>query len=333
MKKRYFSVFLALIMAMLAITPPVAHADYGDADDYREFDYSSVDSLNKYDSYEKTKDPDDDGIMYVNVSSLNRIDTTQTIDVADFRYGAYLRNSDESQYYSISYSKTGGALPSNVLTIYADPEVAFELVDANKMLLANSSGNYSTAVEDYERTKNFDHNIFYIELSSTKKAPGPLLLKFSTSSTSEQPHYSFWFGHPVPVVETFSNIAILSLGILKPKTSTSFIHPVHCTWFPRKSWIKSVTVTKKKEYDKAWISSATFQVLTPGQTTASQTQSTSNRIATFNYDVNSRTAYPAYCDYNFRFSNVKWNSSVSGPANYIYEGTVGVTFIYGLGCN
>ena len=36
MKKRYFSVFLALIMAMLAITPPVAHADYGDADDYRE---------------------------------------------------------------------------------------------------------------------------------------------------------------------------------------------------------------------------------------------------------------------------------------------------------
>lgn len=331
-RSRLLSVrILALIMAILTITPPVAHAYAPSGADYREFDYSSVDSLDKYDSYEKIKDPGNDEIMYVKVTSLNRIDTTTTIDVADFRYGAYLRSRSEVQNYSIPYPRADGALPSNVLTIYADPGVSFELVDANNMLVANSSGNYSSAVEEYERTDNFEHNIYYVELSSTKKVPGPLLLKF-TNNWSDPRHYSFWFGNPVPVVASFSSIGLLNLDILKPNTSTPYNHPIQCTWFPRKSWVKSVIVTKTKESDLGWLSKAEFQVLLPGQKTATATQNTSNRTATFNYDVNNRTANSAYCVYNFRFSKVTWNPNVSGSAHYVYSGRVGVTFIYGLGC-
>lgn len=332
-KTRFFRVFcmVALIMVVFITTASPAYAgDTSNWLDYREFDYSDVDALDKYDFY--AKEITQDGISYVKVSELNRIDTSNPKDVADYRYGAHLRNSTEQQIYSIANSNYGGVLPSNVLTIYADPEVAFDVIDVNGQRIVNSTGNYSiSSVKNYEKTTNYEHAIYYIELLPMQTSQSSLLIRFSTSAVDVQPHYSFWFGHPVPVTETYDNIGLLELGILKPNTSTKLLHPLSSTLFPRQSWVTSVKINKVSESDKAWMSSAYFQVLTPDQTTTKLTQNTSSRTAVFNYDVNRFTAYPAYGAYYFRFSKVTWNPNVSGPAYYVYSGNVGVSLIYGLG--
>lgn len=311
-----------LLVALLCINSAPAFA----ANSGAEFDFSASDTLGKYSSY--TKKVADNGISYVDVTNLNRIDTTRANSFADYRYGAYLLSSNESQYYSINNRNYGGALPANVLTIYADPEVQFQVVDTNNSLVADHIGQKNAKkINYYRKSTDNGHNVYYIEFVPAQSGTDQLMIQFSTNSTTVQPHYSLWFGHPLTKSDTRS--FLMSTSILRPKTtSTNF--GSYSPYIQDAAWVTSVTLEKQRENDIGCITKAYISVATPETTTFSDGQSTASKTIVFNFDVNRTSANTANGIYNFKLSNVTWNPLYSG-AHYVYEGRATVAYLYAFG--
>jgi len=295
-----------------------------------EFDFSDVDTLASYDAY--PKEISEDGYEYVETYLLNRIDTTSTKTFADYRYGAYLENAADQHYYSVFNLNYGGKISSNVLTIYADTAVAFEVTDVTGALVASSvTTNYDVSkVEEYNKSIDNGHNVYYIEFKPMATGESTLMIRFSTNSATAQPHYSFWFGHPL-TREGSKQIGLLQMVIGKPNTSSANFGIV-ATSLPRESWVTSVSVKKSQEMNKAWINNAYFTVLTPGETTNSNSvDAKAASTAVFNFDVDHYSAHSAYGTYYFKFSRVNWNTQLSGAATYTYIGNATVNYLYAFG--
>lgn len=297
-------------------------------DTISEFDFSAADALDAYDSYEKKVSPD--GYAYVETTLLNRIDTTSNKSASDYRYGAYLRNSEERQYYSVFNLNYGGKITSNVLTICADPYVKFRIVDADGVQVVDYTSQYDISkVAKYKKSTDFGHNVYYIEFVPMQSGQSTLMIEFSSASSSVQPHYSFWFGHPLTRADELT-FALLDLSLNKPRTKGD-LYPFLVTGIPRESWVTSIVVTKTREDDLGWVSSVNLTVYTPGETKSNLVASRVPASVVFNYDINSRTAHSAYGTYNFQIVNMVWNPKMSGPALYKYKGTAHLNYLYAFG--
>lgn len=329
MKKLHsaLSVLLSIVLLVLSFASFVpAYA----ADAVSEFDFSAADALDAYDSYEKVVSAD--GYSYVETTLLNRIDTTSQKSFADYRYGAYLRDPEDRHYYSVFNLDYGGKITSNVLTIYADPDVRFEIIDVSGAKIADYAGQYDVSkITKYKRSEDFGHDVYYIQFNPMQSGQSRLMIEFSTVSNSVQPHYSFWFGNPLTRTGRNTYSFPVAVSVRKPNTSTptNSIYSYYFTQVPEVSWITSVVVNKTSEDYPAWISSAYFTVVTPGNTTA-KSQSTSPISTKFTFDVNNYSANSAYGEYKFKITSVTWNSLPS-PATYTYHGSVYVNYLYAFG--
>ena len=313
------SLMCVLLVTLFCISTAPAHA----AENTSEFDFSAVDALNKYDSYTKKTINER---SCVEVTKINRIDTRSTTTFSSYRYGAYLRNSGDLQYYSISNPKYRSEITSNVLTIYADPEVHFEVTDATNKVVANDKGTYSkNLVQYYHKSTDNGHSVYYIEFVPQNT----VMVKFNTDSTSVQPHYSFWFGHPVTRSET-SRKELVEMAVVKPRTSSAE-YECYSPYIQDQAWVTSVTVEKRSENDKACVSSAYIALATPETTEYSEDRNTDSTKIVFDYDVSSTSAHIANGVYNFKISEVNWKSQTSGSACYTYKGYFYITYLYAFG--
>lgn len=323
------SVFLAVVLvALFCVNSVPAYA----SDTISEFDFSAADTLDTYDSY--SKKVSEDGFSYVETTLLNRIDTRSKFGFADYRYGAYLRDSEDRHYYSVFSLDYGGQISSNVLTIYADPDVHFSIVDTDGVRVADYTGQYDVSkVVKYKKSTDFGHNVFYIQFKAMPSGQSRLMIEFSTDSNSVQPHYSFWFGHPLTRTGReyiYANGGEIFVCANKPNTTGPRV-PIYCSKMPEDSWVTSIEVYKTREEDKAWLSSASFTVFTPGKTTSNLSNSTTPASVVFNYDVYHYSANPARGTYEFQLIKATWNSKLSGPAAYFYYAKAYVNYLYAFG--
>lgn len=322
-------VSLLLCVTMLSAMFVTAQA----AEVVSEFDFSGSDSLNVYDTYEKKETLD--GVPYVEVDKLNRIDTRNQLPIDTYRYGSFLRSSDELQRFLVVNAQYGGAIISNVLTVYADPDVQFKVTDANGVIVASSASEYDTSrVTYYKKSVDNGHNVYYMEFKPGQAGQNTLMIEFSTNSKTVQPHYSFWFGHPLTRTATYNlgNQVLVSLN--KPKTSTPAGQELGY-YFSRgagRVWVTDVDIVRTAQQDSAYLSGPVqFTVCVPGMSKNSVTQPTNTQTAHFSFDVNSSTAYSAYGTYNFRATSARWGTTFTGPAHYTYTGQVTISYLYAFG--
>lgn len=330
--RKNFKKFMSMLLCIAMLSTVLATAKATEATS--EFDFSSSDALNVYDTFEKTVLPN--GISYVETIKLNRIDTRNQLPIDAYRYGSFLRNSDESQYFSVFNLPYGGAIVSNVLTVYADPEVQFNIVDSNGNFIANSNLiNYDKSkISYFKRSDENGHKVYYMEFIPGQAEEGTLMIEFSTESKTVQPHYSFWFGHPLTRTQTYNAGTNTWLMLLKPQTSTPAGQELGFYYnrgAPR-AWVTDVNITRTAQKDQAYLNGpVNFTVLVPGMTRNSVTQATNTNTAHFSFSVNSSSAYSAYGNYNFRVSSGKWGTIFTGPALYQYDGNVTVDYLYAFG--
>lgn len=327
MKRKLNNRFFGLLMFMVMVINIMPA--YAVGSETSEFDFSHVDTLTTYNEY--PKEISDAGYEYVDCKKRNYINTDSTMTFENFRYGAYLTNNLDSQYYAVSNVDYKEVIPSNVLTIYADPEVRFEITDINGKRLATDTSNYDTVnVKVYNKMTDYGHNLYYIEFNPMEYGKSTLMIKFSTDSATIQPHYSFWFGHPL-VREGVETVREIQLLAVKPN-STPGKYPINAFRIPENSWVRSVTVKKTGEKESYSVKNAYLTVLTPGQTKNTQTVDVRNKNeAVFEFVINGTFANPAYGTYNIQFTNIRWNSQVSGTSIYTYTGDVEIKYFYAVG--
>lgn len=323
--KKLFAVLLVLTLFAASAAPAYA------AGTDTELDFSASDDINVYDSYAKRELEDGQQFVFTNVNYRYNHDRPNAYK--DFRFGAYLRNPEEKQLYSflnIKYQTTtadnNGLIP-NVLTVYADPEVDFNIVDYYGAQVANSTGwRDKNKVSYYNKTEDNGHIIYYLELSPAGTTDTRHIIEFSTTSSTVQPHYSFWYGHPIMKTATAS-CGSFSLSVSAPsKSSTNY--PLTTSYsIPDRAWVTKVIVTR---------TSASGQIVS-GQITVKEPKATKFKIgrtvtqttAEFECSANVAAAYPARGTYNFALTNMSWSSSTSG--SYSYRGNATIEYVYAVG--
>lgn len=116
-----------------------------------KYDFSSVDDINIYDTYEKRETAT--GISYVRVGKQHFYDWNNPSAFESARYGSFLRNNEETQFFEIGNAPFSSQLDLNILTIYADPEVKFSMTDYYGNFVVDSEGNYRNVFSVTPRSK------------------------------------------------------------------------------------------------------------------------------------------------------------------------------------
>ncbi len=325
--KKLFAVLLVLTLFAASAAP--AYASGTDT----ELDFSASDDINAYDSYAKREL--EDGREFVFTNASYRYDHDRPNAYKNYRFGAYLRNPDEKQLFSflnVKYQTTtadDNGLKPNVLTVYADPEVDFNIVDYNGISIANSTGwSEKSKVSYYNKSTENGHIIYYLELIPVGTTNTRHLIEFSTTSTAAQPHYSFWYGHPVMKTATAS-CGSFSLSVRAPsKSSTSF--PLATSYsIPDRAWVTKVMVTRTSVSGANQIVSGQVTVKEPKATKFKIGRTVAQSTAEFECPANVSAAFPARGTYNFALTSMSWENSTSG--SYTYRGNATIEYVYAVG--
>ena len=295
-----------------------------------EFDFSDTDELDKYDTYEKRTD-DIIQSAYVSAPLKNSIDTIKNPSIDWGRYGAFLRDADEVQIFSYilgapsSFSK----IQDKYLTVYADPEVAFEVIDHTNNVIARSTGWFnSSSVNRLKKTIDGDNIVYFIELKQPTSGANRQYIKFTTESTTTQPHYSYWFGHPLTKQGTATG-GTFTVSVTAPNRSSSSV-TVRAPSVPEFSWVNSVVFDRTSTSGDAYLNNATLALtLQDGRTHPGLR--TSNSRMTIDTNFNASSANPAGGSYSVNLMSVSWNSGVRAGSRYSYRAKMTVNYLYAFG--
>lgn len=294
------------------------------------FDFRAEDSIGKYDEYDKVTDTASN-IEYVSVSRQNTINTTSNgLPASFYRYGAYLRSPEEVQNYMIPNYKYNGKINQNVLTIYADPEVKFEVLDSNKESVATNTGATSTGmVEYFKKSMDGSSMVYYLELKPMDVQVGKWIVKFTTTSAA-QPHYSFWFGNPLTKTGTATVNSSFMTSVQAPNRASTSVSVSSPSSIPTRAWVSRVTVKRVSLYGAANINRANLN-LTLSNGTQPVGDSTSNSTITFVAYPSNASAASAKGNYNFSLGSVSWKTGTRAGTIYRYEGKATIEYLYAFG--
>lgn len=331
---RFVSMLLCAIM-ILGAAPAYAAEP---ADSVVGYDFSSVDPLDAYDQYDKNvstgeeSDALPEGTEYVHAAKHNQISTTNPLPINFYRYGAFLRSADERQrftFYNMNYSGDG-KIPQNVLTIYADPEVEFDVYDVYGNEVASSSGYDTTKVSYYKKSTIDGHSVYFIQFVPKATGESTHVVTFSTTSTTTQPHYSFWFGCPLVERKTV-NSSTFTISVRKSNTSSSTLSVSATGSIPSaRAWVEKVTIQQTSVSGATYISSASMRVTMPGDSSPAGTKVVSSSMDFFDYPT-SASASLAKGTYKLQLVNVKWKTSASTSATYMFQGRMVITYLDAFG--
>ena len=338
MQKRKSFICLILVLALTLGTIP-AYAEQLPADTpddisvaaasaTSEFDFSNEDDLDKYDQYEKQTR--DDGLEYVHMAATKGIGGVEPEAIGFARYGAFLRNSSETQYdsfYNLKY--TTKHVDLNVMTIYADRQVNFVVKNQAGTIVANNEGiKVSEDVDRFNVSIDNGHYVYYIEFDQKEIEEATFMIEFSTNSTTVQPHYSVWFGAPLMLKGTKS-IGTALFMVNYPSSSASYsLTPGK--YLPEESWISRVLVTNVKKSGMDKLSSGEISVGYPGGSTSQPKSLFIHDTFTFESYPSNLTAIPARGTYKLNLNGLRWGALSSG-SRFQFQGDVSVEYLYPFG--
>lgn len=268
------------------------------------YDFSSMDDINIYDTYEKEEK---NGILYVETGKQYRLE----YDLNEFRYGSFLRNAEERQYFSVYNLDYDDAICCNVLTIYADPTVEFYMNDYDGNLVFDSTGYYvKSKVDYYNKSQDNGHAVYYIELNPVEPGKGVQIMEFSTKSTTTQPHYSFWYGQPLVKTGTARG-KLFNVTLTSPKTSSAVATVSAPYGIPERAWISKITVKKETAMSTSAISRGYLKVTLPdnGYWSDGPARTEFSDTSDMVFDVSpigSPFAAPANGRYQFSLDRISW---------------------------
>lgn len=333
---RFVSMLLCAIM-ILGAAPAYAAEP---ADSIVGYDFSSVDPLDAYDQYEKQVATGDEGVLekdteYVLASKHNQISTTNPLPINFYRYGAFINVENPEQhymFYNLTYSGDG-KIPQNVLTIYADTEVSFRVTELGGDTIVTNSGVTSVGETDvayYKKSVVDGHYVYYIELVPDTTGYSTHIVTFSTTSTTTQPHYSFWFGCPLVERKTV-NSSTFTISVRKTSTSSSTLSVSATGSIPStRAWVEKVTIQRTSASGATYISSASMRVTMPGDTSPAATKVVSSSMDFLDYPT-SASASLAKGTYKLQLVNVRWKTSASTSATYMFQGRMVITYLDAFG--
>lgn len=335
--------YLMLAMLFIACAIPASAAEIADNmpnvaavdETGSEFDFSSSDSIDKYDAYKKQElvTSSENTIIYVDAAATRGVDTIREMDANQARYGAYLRDNTEVQryvFYNIDTKRTGTTMCNNTLTIYADPEVQFTVTDINDNLVINSNGQKnSSVVKYYNKTEDNGNYIYYIELIPGVSGKTRCIVEFSTSSASVQPHYSFWYGAPL-VKRAAVNGGSFSVSATWPSTS-SYSYSLRAPGnIPRRAWIETVSLKNLTTRGDSNVSFPYLSVTYPGATSGTKFRIIQGEMDYKDFPSNV-SSHDAAGTYKFALTNLRWSSGIKVPVTYQCEADVTFHYIYAFG--
>lgn len=296
-----------------------------------EFDFSATDSLDKYDVYEKSVT--ESGVEYVRAFSLNSINMVNPAPVDQYRYGAFLRHQGEIQNYMIQNLPYNKQINSNVLTVYADPEVEFDVLDASNNIVMSSNGLHGDQVEYFNKSTDGDNVVYYIELKPAKVGQGSWIVQFTTESTTVRPHYSFWFGNPlVKVATALGNAFAVSIQAPNRESIKSSVNAPGS--IPSRAWVSKIIVDRTSVvgvnnlYNK---SSGALQVTLANGQELSKIGVASAPTLTIDANPTATLAAPARAMYKFNLNQISWQPHVRPGTSFLFEGRMSVEYIYAFG--
>ena len=334
MSLRVLSSLLALLFVFCGIPAMAAEnlpAPQASVQNGPEFDFSSTDDINRYDTYSKKVTAD--GLEYVDAPLYNEINNVRPTSIDRARYGAFLRSQDEVQTYSFLNLPVLSTYPigKNILTIYADPEVQFTVTNSDKKEIATEDGTYdSTGVKYYKKSLDGDKVVYFIELISSGTGKSTTFVQFSTSSSTAQPHYSFWFGNPLTKEGTATG-GLFTVSITSPNRASAKT-TVRAPYVSQKrAWVKTITIEPDSEFGATNVSSAslTMSINTKASILPERIYSSSDLVfdASLWYD----NAAPVSGTYTANLSSVSWRTGVKSGSRYSYTGTMKVDYLYAFG--
>lgn len=325
---RLFSCLLSILLCVSIIFPSVLAVNSSTDSKY---DFSDVDDINIYDTYEK--ETPEAGTTFVPVKKLNRYDPDDSNAFSSSRYGAFLRNANEIQSYEIPNAPYSSVLGLNILTIYADPEVDFTLTDYFGNPVANSQGTYdSEKVAYYNQTTDSGHNVYFIELVPAEVKSQWQMLRFSTTSVTVQPHYSFWFGNPLMENGTVSG-NLFTVKATSPNQTSPWVTVKGPTNVPKRSWVLHVTVnriTSSGDSNIKYSNAKLVLTLPNGDRPVFEWLDMPPMV--YDCHINNVMASPVTGNYKFRIEGLySWSTPSKLGGSYSFTGRMVVEYVYAFG--
>lgn len=327
-----YCVAAALIISSCLLAVPVNAAGASS-----EFDFSAIDSIDKYDEYRQEEFITASGEKTTRVcaGAENRIpmDIDKEYNPDIYRYGAYLRYSGEVQRYyflNLDFSRTDSTVWNNTLTIYADPGVKFAVTDMSGELIVNTSGvNKNEFVKYYKKSVDNGHTVYYIELNPMAKGKAECMITFSTESEDTQPHYSFWFGSPL-VRKASAALGTFTLSVTSPYT-VSASYPLRLlSTIPERAWVNTVTINKLSSSGDSYVSSVNLNVTLPNSKYSMVAHTVNSNPMVFHASPNLVITSDARGTYNVNISRVSWHG-VASSRTYQCRGQASVEYLYAFG--
>lgn len=334
---RFFALLMCAVMCVGVIPARATESAYTDS----RYDFSSVDTLDAYDQYEKEVSTGEaehlspEGTEYVVVYKHNSVHTLQSRPISFYRYGAFLRDNTEEQnfmLYNLEYSGAK-AIPQNVLTIYADPEVNFTLMDRNgKQIVSKNGVSMASKVNYYNKTIDNGHIVYYIEMNPDPTDACRQMLTFSTESMNAQPHYSFWFGTPL-VEERTAESSTFSVSVQNPDKSSLNTWVSVTSGIPsQRAWVHTVVVKQLSASSSKPVSSTSIRVTLPQATKPFVDKLLPSSGADVEFiDYPETNASPARGTYKIQLVKVNWKYNAANNATYTFRGQLVINYLAAFG--
>ena len=317
----FFSLLLVSLM-LFSLIPISAYA--ADRSTTSKYDYSSIDDINIYDTYEKMET--ETGISYVRATKQHFYAWNKPTAFESARYGSFLRNSEENQFFRILNAPFSSQLDLNILTIYADPEVEFSMTDYYGNFVVDSNGNYNKEkVSYYNQTTDNGHNVYFIDIVPAGIEDAWQMIQFYTTSTTSQPHYSFWFGNPLMETDTVTG-STFSLTAISPNRTSPWITVKGPTNVPERSWVLNVTIERVTSSGDSYVkySNPCLALTLPNNR---KCVSQLIEVPPLEYDglPASNSASPVSGNYKLRIEGIsRWNKPTISNVRYSFTGRMSI---------
>lgn len=335
LKKRVSRILMYCVCASLIISCCFFPIPVNAAEAPSEFDFSAVDSIDAYDEYKKETFETSDGETGTRVRAAmeNRLPSSiNDYPPNHYRYGAYLRNSDELQRYyfhNLDYNRKNTTVCYNTLTIYADPEVKFDVVNTSGQLVVDSNGVKTAGlVEYYKKSSDNGHTVYFIELTPMQSGQSEYMMTFSTDSENTQPHYSFWFGAPLTKKATVA-LGSITLSV-SARYTASAAYPLSSYGIPTRAWVNTVTIKKISSTGDSYISRAKLNVTLPNSAVTVVPLSVNSSPNVFDAMPSLVGTSDAQGTFKVNLTSVSWRGT-SYSGSYQYRGQVSMEYLYAFG--
>ena len=175
-------------------------------------------------------------------------------------------------------------------------------------------------------------NVYFIDLVPAGIQDQWQMIQFYTSSTTSQPHYSFWFGNPLMETNTVTG-NLFTLTATSPNRTSPWVTVKGPTNVPARSWVLNVTVERVSSSGDSYVQYTTPSLaLTLPNGRNCVDQIIRNPPLIYEGLPSSSKASPVKGNYKLRIEDIsQWNKPTTSNVRYSFTGRMSVEYIYAFG--